>query len=116
MRMLASVVAIGPVAGHLNFDIPSFFDHALTACRAETGAFVAAPGTAVALDDVETDLRRAYLARPVLDGRPGDSGGPTSPLSEPPRSHVDRGCLPPAHGVRHLLRGRTSHQEPTTAA
>ena len=67
--MLASVVAIGPVAGHLNFDIPSFFDHALTACRAETGAFVAAPGTAVALDDVETDLRRAYLARPVLDGR-----------------------------------------------
>jgi hypothetical protein len=60
---------IGHVAGHLNFDIPSFLDHTLTACRTKTGAFVAPPGTAVALDDAETDLRRADFASPALDRR-----------------------------------------------
>jgi hypothetical protein len=68
-RILASLVTIRRVAGHLNFDIPSFLDHALTACRAKTGAFVGPPGTTVALDDVETDLCRADFGGPGLDRR-----------------------------------------------
>src|ERR1700682_305042 len=52
-----------------NFDIPSFLDHALTACRAKTGAFVGPPGTTVALDDVETDLCRADFGGSGLDRR-----------------------------------------------
>ena len=66
-RILASVVTVGPVAGHLNFDIPSSLDHALTAYSAKTSTFVGLSRTAVALDDVETDLRRAHLGRPGLD-------------------------------------------------
>jgi hypothetical protein len=68
-RILASLVTSGRVAGHLNFDIPSVLDHALPACRAKTGAFVGLHGTTVALDDVETDLRRADFGGPGLDRR-----------------------------------------------
>jgi GNAT superfamily N-acetyltransferase len=39
-------------------------DHALTAGSAKTSAFVASSSTAVALDDVETYVRRAHLGRP----------------------------------------------------
>jgi hypothetical protein len=60
---------MGHVTGQLNFDLPRLLTHGLTACRAKAGAFVAASGTTVALDNVETDLCRARLGRPGLDRR-----------------------------------------------
>lgn len=78
--MLPSVVTIGSVARHLNFNVPSSLDYALTAGGAKTGAFVASSSTGVALDDVETNLGRALLARPNLDRRYQLIGSACTPL------------------------------------